>query len=361
MKIVILQDHLRAGGTETQVLELGNRWLAAGHDVRLVVFRPGGELAETKAAQRLQPVALQKRDWRLDWHAPKLRETVAGLQPDVVVAFGREANAKLPKLDPDAAWVATVRSGRDQPQRFWRGLKAADAVVANSRWAERSALAQGVEKIRSQVIYSGLAHEPLTLNPEAARATWRERAGAAEDTLVMLCVAGFRVGKGQDILLRAATQLEREPRWQLWLAGDGPMLKLCKALAIELNLQKTVRFTGRVKEPAQLYAAADLGVLASEAESLPNFILEAQAAGLPVVTTEVGGIEEGVDEGKTGRLVPPNDIGAMAAMLGKTLRDADWREKAKAPAQERARKLFDPVKNAERWLGLFGDLVAKGR
>jgi glycosyltransferase involved in cell wall biosynthesis len=358
MKIVILQDRLRLGGTETQALALGGLWAKAGHDVRLVAFRPGGELAETPAAKALQLVVLQRRDWRLDWFAPKLRETVAGLAPDVIVAFGREANAKLPKLAGLAPRVGTVRSGRKQPGRFWRGLRAAEAVVANTRWAVGTALAHGVSKKRIQVIYSGLARDVRVADPAAARAEWRKRAETPAETVVLLCVACFREGKGQDILLRAVAQLDKELRWQLWLAGDGPWLRMCRDLAVDLKLQKRVRFLGTVEDPAPLYAAADVAALASEAESLPNFVIEAQAAGLPVVTTNVGGMDECVDDGRTGRLAPEYDMLAFAEALGKTIRDPAWRAAAREPAQAQAAKLFDASANTARWLGLLGDVVA---
>ena len=356
MKIVILQDQLRLGGTETQALELGGRWAGAGHTVRLVVFRPGGELAKTEAARKLEPVVLQKRDWKLDGYAPKLRETVAELKPDVVVAFGREANAKLPKLAGLAPRVATVRSGRDQPARYWKGVLGAELAVANSRWAAQTAMAKGAIKKKLHVIYSGLAKDPRAADPAAARTEWRKQGRTPDDAVVMICVAGFRPGKGQDILLRAAARLTQDPAWQLWLVGDGPLMKLCRQLAVELNLNKTVRFAGRVEDPAPYYAAADMGVLASEAESLPNFLIEAQAAGLPVVATAVGGAEECFEERKTGRSVPPLDIEAMTGAMARTIADPEWRAAARERAQERAWKLFDPAVNAAKWLGVFGDL-----
>jgi glycosyltransferase involved in cell wall biosynthesis len=360
MKIVILQDQLRQGGTETQVLQLAGHWTKAGHEVRLVVFRPGGELAGSAAAQALQPIFLQKKAWKLsllDGYAPKLRETVAGLKPDVVVAFGREANAKLPKLTGLAPRVATLRSGRKQPKRYWKGVLGAELAVANSRWAALTALAQGTTKKKLHVIYNGLAREPRPADPAAARAEWRKQARTPEDAVVMLCVAGFRLGKGQDLLIRAVTRLTQDPPWQLWLVGDGPLMKPCKQLAAHLKLNKWVRFTGWVEDPAPFFAAADFAVLGSEAESLPNFLIEAQAAGLPVVATAAGGSEECFEERKTGRSVPPLDLEAMAEAMVRTIKEPEWREAAREPAEERARKLFDPVVNAAKWLGVLGDLV----
>jgi glycosyltransferase involved in cell wall biosynthesis len=364
MKIVLLQDRLRLGGTEVQCLALGRAWAARGAEVRLVVFRPGGDLAERPEARELNPVFLQKRDWGLDRFAPRLRATVEKIAPDVVVAFGREANAKLPlftRLTPRPLLVATLRSGRPQPGGYWRALLAADAVVANAQWAAGDAEAHGVSKDRIHLIRSGLSRAPFAANPADARADWRTRAATPADAVVILCVAGFRPGKGQDVLLRAAALLPKTPPWQLWLAGDGPRREPCQKLARELGLADAVRFLGAVDNPAGLYAAADVAALASQAEALPNFLIEAQAAGLPVVATAVGGVTECFDDGRTGLAVPPGEPAALAAALGRAIGDRAWREAGRAPARALVAEKFDAAVNPARWLELFETLGAAAR
>jgi glycosyltransferase involved in cell wall biosynthesis len=172
-----------------------------------------------------------------------------------------------------------------------------------------------------------------------------------------LCVAGFRRGKGQDVLLQAAAQLPKEQSWQLWFVGSGPFLDSCKKIALGLKLNECVRFTGTVNDPAPLYAAADVAVLASLAEALPNFLIEAQTVGLPVVATAVGGVPECFEDGRTGLAVPPGEPAALVAALTRSLNDAAWREAARLPAQARARELFDATRNAARWIELFQKTV----
>ncbi len=356
MKILILQDRLRLGGTEVQSLALGRQWLDLGHDVRMVVFRSGGQLADSPAAKRLAPKILQPVTTWFDGWAPGLERVVAESNPDVVVAFGREANAKLSrlqKLSPRPRLVATLRSGRDQPARFWRALRGADLVIANAHWAAQAAATQGVPKEKIRTIYSGLARTPLANDPVAARADWRTRARTPAGAVVFICVAGFRPGKGQEQLLRAVAKLPPEPKWQLWLAGDGPRWESCQRIALELNVNNHVYFTGLAEDPALLYAAADVAVLASLAEALPNFLIEAQAAGLPVVATAVGGVSECFENGLTGVAVPAGDPAALTAALARAIRDIEWRAAARAPAQARAKELFDAGRNAAKWLAIF--------
>jgi glycosyltransferase involved in cell wall biosynthesis len=360
MKIVILQDRLRLGGTEAQALALGNLWLGQGHEVRLIAFRPGGELAESPAAKRLNPIVLQHRETWLDWWAPGLDKNISAIGPDVVVAFGREANAKLmrlEKLSPRPKLVATLRSGREQPERYWRALRGADAVIANARWAANAAAAKGIAPEKLHTIYSGLARNPQADDPELARADWRRRARTPEGAIVLLCVAGFRPGKGQDVLISAAAKLPQDLPWQLWLVGAGPFLPACQKLAVNLKLKERVRFAGLANDPAQFYAAADVGVMASLAEALPNFLIEAQAAGLPVVATAVGGVTECFEDGRTGLAVPDGEPAALVAALTRAITDAEWRAAAKEPAQARARELFDAKRNAAKWIELFQSLT----
>jgi glycosyltransferase involved in cell wall biosynthesis len=359
MKIVILQDRLRLGGTEVQALALGQLWQAAGHEVRLIVFRQGGALEGSRVAKKMSVKTLQPIITWLDGWAPGLEKAVTDASPDVVVAFGREANAKLSrlkKLPSPPVLVATLRSGREQPERFWRGLKAADAVVANASWAAAEARQNGVAEERLNTIYSGLARSMAVANPDEARTSWRKRAHTREGAVVLVCVAGFRPGKGQDILLHAVSKLPPELNWQLWFVGAGIWQKACQKVAVQFSLQEKVRFAGLVADPAPIYAAADVAVLASLAEALPNFLIEAQAAGLPVVATAVGGVTECFMEGKTGYGVPEGEMEALVTKLAQVIKDEAWRKSAREPAQARAKELFDADRNAAKWLEVFETL-----
>jgi len=361
MKIVILQDRLRLGGTEAQALALGQQWQKAGHDVRMITFRHGGDLADTRAAKRLKVKVLQPLPTWLDGWAPGLEKAIADLAPDVVVAFGRVANTKLPRLQNltnRPALVATLRSGREQPAGFWKGLKSADMVIANARWAAAEAVKQGIAQDKMQMIYSGPARKMSVPDPVAARAEWRKQNQTPAGAVVLLCVAAFRLGKGQHILLRAVSQLPQELDWQLWFAGDGLTLQQCERLAQQLSIADRVNFLGMVADPAPLSAAADVAVLTSAAEALPNFLIEAQTAGLPVVATTVGGVSECFAEGKTGLGAPDGDMDKLVSALTRAISDEAWRKSVREPAQARANEFFNEERNGARWLEVFASLTS---
>lgn len=131
--------------------------------------------------------------------------------------------------------------------------------------------------------------------------------------------------KGFPTLLRALVRLNETRRdWRLDVFGDGPERGSYEASAVALGVGEQVKFHGSRPKPeiAQMMRASDLFVLPSRFDNLPCAVVEALASGLPVISTTVGGIPELVDE-QSGRLVPPDDPGALAGALQSTLEDID--------------------------------------
>lgn len=363
MKILLVQDHLRNGGTERQSVLLANAFAAAGHPVTLVTFRPGGRLEQTLTAG-INRLSLQTFDTRLDWYAPGLRRTVELLDPDIVLCMGRMANclagrivACLEDRRPDAVVIGTMRTGKPLPWLFRRSLHRVGHVIANSVAARDGLIrdhAVPVERIT-------VIPNPLVFPPErppaavaADRAAWRTREGAGADTAVLLDVAMFRPEKNQAGLIQAVAALPGDFNWQLWLAGDGPAHAACVALAARLGLAERVRFLGYQADPGPLYAAADLAVHASRSESLSNFLIEAQAHGLPAVAFDARGIAECMLPDETGAVIPPGDVGAFTAAV---VRYARAGSDVRARARDFARATFAAARQVQAHLDLFAKLT----
>src|SRR5207245_1744861 len=121
-----------------------------------------------------------------------------------------------------------------------------------------------------------------------------------------LAVGRLEEQKGLDVLI-AAWALLPEPRPCLWIAGDGSRRADLEAGARSLGLEGAVRFLGAMPDARPLYDAADGFVLSSRQEGMPLALLEAMAAGLPVVATTVEGVSEATGAGDVARLVPPED------------------------------------------------------
>ena len=134
---------------------------------------------------------------------------------------------------------------------------------------------------------------------------------------------------GNDIALRAHAVVRRTlPTAHLTIAGSGPERPRLEELARALDIADSVTFAGRldVDEMVSLYGSADLVVNASRADNTPNSILEALACGVPVVSTEVGGVPYLVEHGRTAWLVPPDDADALAEGIVRVLSEAPLRD-----------------------------------
>lgn len=362
MKILVVQDRLRSGGTERQSVFLSNAFAAAAHPTTLLTFRPGGRLAATVSAG-VRHQALQGFDLGLDWFAPGLRAATRRAAPDVILCMGRMANcygAALHRQNPRAVVIATMRTGKPLPALFRRSLHAVRAVVANSQEARQTLVDRyGVTADRIHVIYNSLvfAPEPAGGAGAAARAGLRARHGATAETVVLLCVAMFRPEKNQRALIETVSALPRSVDYQLWLAGDGPARPGCEALVDRLGLRDRVKFVGFNADPAPLYAAADIGVHASWSDALSNFVIEAQAHGLPVVVYDSQGMRECCLPGRTGWVVPRDDHASFRARLAALVDEPDPERRARgAEARAFARARFDPAAQVSAYLQLFQSL-----
>jgi glycosyltransferase involved in cell wall biosynthesis len=363
MKILVVQDYLRSGGTERQSILLAGAFRGAGHGVQLLTFRPGGPLARTVPA-RVPRRSLQPFDLGLDWFAPRLINAVRSFDPDVVLGMGRMANCWMGGVQqtfPDVAVVGTMRTGKKLPRLFRRSLQRVRHVVANSREARDVLVARhGVPTDKITVIHNSLVFPDAVLGGTAGiqRDTLRAEHGATARTTVLLCVAMFRPEKNQRELVEIAAALPPERDWQLWLAGDGPARAGCERLVAEKGLGERVKFLGFQRDPSALYGAGDIAVHASWSESLSNFLIEAQAHGLPIVAYQAQGIGESCLPHRTGWVIPRDDRAAFRAQLLALMNENSATRNARAAdARKFARTTFDPERQVAAYLDLFTRLV----
>ncbi len=363
MKILLLQDYLRSGGTERQTVLLARGFTTAGHPADVLTFRPGGPLVAT-LGNTITHRVLQSFDTRLDWFAPGLTRAVAQQQPDVILCMGRMANCYGATLQnfvrhrwPNVSVVATMRTGKNLPWLFRRSLRQVRHIVANSRAARDTLVTQyGISSPKITVI-----HNSLVFPPESSLVrndSLRSAHGAGPNTAVFLSVAMFRPEKNQRELIEIAEGLPAGLDWQLWLAGDGPERAACETLVRQRNLGARVKFLGWQRDPTALYTAADVAVHASWSESLSNFLIEAQAHGVPGVAYHAQGVEECFLPNDTGVVIPRDQPGAFRAELVRLVAASPSERLARAArARTHAREAFDPQRGIAAHLRLFESLV----
>jgi glycosyltransferase involved in cell wall biosynthesis len=259
-----------------------------------------------------------------------------------------------------------------------RKMRAASFVVTCTG-ANRDHLLQVEPSADVHLVYHGLNADFAGLLPvfsaqaEAARAAAQaeaetvapsEPAAPASDGTPLRVVAVGRMvpKKGFDVLVEAVAQLHsRGVELELVIAGeDGPDAAKVRRLVAE-RCPDLVLFTGPLSqcELLALYRGADVFALAcrvdgdGDRDGIPNVMVEAMAAGLPVVSTAVSGIPELVRDGENGLLVPPEDPGALASALLRLAADVPLRDRLAAAGRETVTERFDGDVLARRMAGLF--------
>jgi glycosyltransferase involved in cell wall biosynthesis len=196
----------------------------------------------------------------------------------------------------------------------------------------------------------------------ASRAEMRHDLGISEDRLVLLVMARLEKRKGHAYLLDALAQLpdHMRERTMLLVAGVGPESDALEAQCAAMHLSDRVRFLGQRSDRWSLYEAADIVVLPSIShEDMPIVILDAMAAGRPVVASRVAGIPEQVVEGVTGRLVPPGDSAALADALAAILEDPRRRAAMGNAARRRYESRYTPQRFVDAYRRLYVFLLER--
>jgi glycosyltransferase involved in cell wall biosynthesis len=146
----------------------------------------------------------------------------------------------------------------------------------------------------------------------------------------------------------------------LWICGQGSLRDELAALAGTLGISDTVRFLGLRDDVPALMSAADAFALSSDLEGLPLVLLQASAAGLPIVATNVGGNADVVVDGRSGYLSPAGDVDAFAANMTRVeALSAAERSKLGRAGQTHVLERFDAERVFDRWENLYADLLAR--
>jgi glycosyltransferase involved in cell wall biosynthesis len=156
----------------------------------------------------------------------------------------------------------------------------------------------------------------------------------------LIAVGRLKAPKDFLTLIRALAALPGQA-FEALIVGDGPERSQIEAEIRRLDLQARVRLAGERSDVPELLAESDVFVLSSRSEGLPVSVLEAMAAELPVVATDVGGLAELVVDGETGILVPPGDEAALTEALGRVVADRELRRRLGTAGRVRAESSFD--------------------
>jgi len=206
-----------------------------------------------------------------------------------------------------------------------------------------------------QVIHNGVVSGPTELTGSQFNHTQPVQE-IRHDRPVALTIARLDEQKGHRFLLDAAVQV---PEVQFILAGDGPLRSSLEVQVQELGLTDRIKFLGHRTDIRDLLASCDVFVLPSLYEGLPLSILEAMAAGKPVIATQVGGTPEVVIDGETGLLVPPSDSAALAAAIRSVVSNREFAHRLGLAGQIRVVREFSTTIMVRQVSELYTELLAK--
>ena len=234
--------------------------------------------------------------------------------------------------------------------------------VSNSQAAIDFLVAHGYDRRKFWLIHNGIDTKPFYERSEEAKEAIRQKYALPPNKPIITCVANLRLPKGHEYLIRALHELNNEDiDFLALLVGDGPLRGKLEELVRDVGLKEQVRFLGSRDrgDIPKILAITDIFVLPSLWEGLPTAIIEAMAAGCPVVATAVAGTPEVVMDRETGFLVNSRDREALAQKIAKLLKDPQLRETMGEAGVKRIKEHFSLEKMVQNYEALYENLMDK--
>lgn len=375
VRLLYVTVSMDLGGTERQLYELAVGLDPERFSPHVCCLRGSGPFVEDLAKHNI-PVTISRFAARGYSHIGKfarfcaqvheLSQLMRRIKPSIVhgmlpmpcVAAGLAAKlAGVPILVTSRRSLCNYKAGhfvRRQMENMiclW-----ADAVVANSKAVRADALHwEWLDPGKICVIYNGVRF------PAASAAVeWRELIGRHIEGPVVCLVANFFPYKGHMEFIAAASIIaEKTPRVTFVLVGDGKLRPEIERKIAEGGMTKNIILLGTRTDVSEIMRLSDVVVLSSHEEGFPNVVLEAMAVGRPVVATDVGGVPEMLENGKTGLLVPPRDPAKLAEGIMRMLGDRREAEAMGRRGREQVIELFTVEQMVRSYETLYLDLVRR--
>lgn len=327
-----------------------------------VAARPRSQLAAALAGEGMPVVALSPA---FEWDpvaVARLRGLLRMVRADVVHAHAAHAvaTAALASCGTGARLLVSRRVAlplRRNPASRWKYARSARFIAVSER-VRGTLCAGGVAPERVCVVRSGVdLGQPVRRASAATLGTLGVTPGRALVVMVSSLIPPHK--DPETFLVALAAAREAGAPFQALLVGDGPLAGKAERLRRELGLEEVVRLTGFRRDAVELLAAADVAVLSSRDEGLGTTLLDAMAAGVPVVATAAGGVREIVRDGLDGVLVPVGDGRALGAAVARVLRDPGLRAVLAAAGRRRVQQ-FSMDRTVEGTLEVYRSLGRPG-
>ena len=352
-KILIVLTSLRAEGTPVLVLELCRRWIAYGIEPRVVTLYPepddlGPEFQ--KLGVRIECLAVADHGYlryvKMFWGSYRISRE---FKPDALLSMplGRHTffsyGAKLAGVAKIAAHVGNCPTDilNKSFQKFrWlvqMGRPVVDVLICCSDYVRENVMkCFGVTSSETVTIYNGCAVDKVADRAEFAR---RKKMNGK---IIIGMVASLELHKDQPTLIHAARLLKAQGiGFEVWLVGEGSRRSEYQSLISELMLSDYVKLLGMRRDVPELLGQMDIFVFSAKPdEGLGVALIEAMAAGVPVVASHVGACREVLEEGLLGLLIPSQDPQEMAGAILSTINDPVAARFRAQQAKEKVSRVF---------------------
>lgn len=281
--------------------------------------------------------------------------------PTVIECFTHDANL----IGLTAAWICHVPGRFGSHHGRFHGLSGikmrlhtkvinssvTDKIICVSERAKKQALEEGIRPDKIIVIPNGI---PLIDPNPNTRKRKRSEIGLADSNFAILNVGRLVPEKAQHLLIEAASNVtEIKPETRFFIAGEGPFHEALQNQILERNLQTKVKLLGARTDIPELLQAADLFVLFSETEGMPISLMEAMAAGLPVIASALEGMSELIEDNISGRLIPFGNVPKLAETILQLIDHPELRMNLGMNAKQTIRDSFTIEKSCQIYEKVF--------
>lgn len=368
MKIVYLVTKADPiGGAQIHVRDLAVAMRDHGHEPTVLTSGSGPFIDDLRAqhipvrvlthlAAPIHPL----RDLRA---LREVRAALTELRPDLITAHSSKAGIlgrlaaralRVPVVFTVHGWAFTPGIPPLQAALYRRVERVvgplASGFITVSEFDRRLALEARIAPAdRVTTVHNGMPDVGVALRAEPGRTPVR-----------LIMVARFGAQKDHATLLRAMARLTGHS-WELDLIGEGPAMAGTQSLAASLGIGDRVRFLGQRMDVDQRLAQAQISLLITNWEGFPLSILEAMRAGLPVVASAVGGVDESVQDGQTGYLVPRGDVDRLVDRVERLLTDPALRARLGLQGRARFEERFTLEHTVGRTLAVYESVLARQR
>jgi glycosyltransferase involved in cell wall biosynthesis len=370
LRLLAIMEAYSITGPAKNLLEFGKLAREAGVETTIATFTRGASknLFIETAREDGFPVEVIHESGIYDRNVIRgLSQLTERLRPDIIQTHAVKSHllARCASLPGRAPWVAfhhgytwpTLRARLYNQLDRW-SLRTARKVLTVSVPFREELIARGVKPDHIEIIHNAIPPDWGRRFREPGQAeALRAKLGIGADRNVILIVGRLSREKDHLTLLEAVARLQPELNPHAVIVGEGPERPRIEERIRSLGLANSVTLTGQEGSAEPYYGIAQVAVLSSLSEGSPNALLEAMAAGVPVVATRVGGIPEIVSHGETALLVEPGDISGMSSSIAGLLKDpAGLAQRLVDRSRERILERHAPEARVRRLLDIYAGL-----